>query len=56
MAQPATADVLERCAADLHGVAFDFREERRSTAVSEDLIDQVERICATARAAVRGRG
>ena len=55
MAQPATADVLERCAGDMHSVAFDFREPRRSTQRSEALIDEVERICAAARAAVRGR-
>ena len=48
------ADVLERCARDLHSAAFDFREPRQSIAQSERLIEEVERVCAAARAAVRG--
>lgn len=50
------ADVLERCAGDLHSVAFDFREDARSIVFAERRIAEVERICAQARAAVRGRG
>lgn len=56
MAQPApsTADILERCAGDMHSVAFDFREGRPGIRAAEDRIAEVERICAVARRAVRG--
>jgi hypothetical protein len=56
MAQPApsTADVLERCAGDLHSAAFDFREPAKSIGIVERRIAEVERICAAARRAVRG--
>jgi hypothetical protein len=53
--QHTTADQLERLARDLHGVAFDFREPAASIHTAERRIDEVERICAAARAAVRGR-
>lgn len=49
-----TADTLERLAGELHGVAFDFREPARSVEDVERRIGEVERICAAARAAVRG--
>ena len=55
MPHPTVADVLERCAADLHAVAFVYREPRRSMADAERLIAEVERIATAARAAVRGR-
>ena len=55
MARPVTADVLERCAAELHSVAFDYREPRRSASHADQLIAEVERIVGVARAAVRGR-
>jgi hypothetical protein len=49
-----TADILERCATDLHSVVFDFREPAPNVAFAERRIAEVERICAIARAAVRG--
>jgi hypothetical protein len=55
MPAPATADQLERLAGDLHRVAFDYREPARSVSFAERRIDEVERICQAARAAVRGR-
>lgn len=55
MARPATADVLERCAGELHSVAFEFREDARNVREAEARIAEVERVCAVARAAVRGR-
>ncbi|MDR6850345.1 hypothetical protein J2Y57_003579 [Sphingomonas sp. BE137] len=57
MAQPApitVADIIERCASDMHNVAFDFRENARSITFAEQRIAEVERICAVARRAVRG--
>lgn len=56
MAQPtpSIAEVLERCAGDLHSVAFDFREPARCIAFAEQRIAEVERICAEARRTVRG--
>jgi hypothetical protein len=57
MGQPApitVADIIERCAAEMHSVAFDFREEARCIAFAEQRIAEVERICAAARRAVRG--
>lgn len=55
MAQPAVSQVLERLAGDLHSAAFDFQMPARSIAYAEQRIARVERICAEARAAVRGR-
>ena len=55
MARPVTADVLERCAGELHSVAFEFREHARNVPEAEARIAEVERVCAVARAAVRGR-
>lgn len=58
MAKPApitVADIIERCASDLHSVAFDFREPARCIAFAEQRIAEVERICGMARAAVRER-
>ena len=49
-----TADILERCANDLHSIAFDFLEPARDHGASDERIDEVERICTIARAAVRG--
>ncbi|MDO7841092.1 hypothetical protein Q5H94_02025 [Sphingomonas sp. CA1-15] len=49
-----TADILERCAGDLHSAAFDFREPAPSIAIVERRIAEVERIADAARAAVRG--
>lgn len=57
MAQPApvtVADIIERCAAEMHSVAFDFRGEARCIAFAERRIAEVERICTVARRAVRG--
>lgn len=56
MAQPATADVLERCANDLHAAASDWHEPACNHDQVEQRIAEVERICTKARAAVRGRG
>jgi cob(I)alamin adenosyltransferase len=50
------AQQLERLASDLHAVAFDFAEPARSLQFAERRIAEVERICAEARAVVRGRG
>lgn len=47
---------LEQLAADLHAVAFDFAEPARTIAFAEQRIAEVERICARARAVVRGPG
>lgn len=52
---PTTAQIIERCAAELHAAAFDFAEPARSTQYAERRIAEVERICGEARAAVRGR-
>lgn len=52
----AQAHALERLASDLHAVAFDFAEPARTLRFAEDRIAEVERICAAARAVVRGRG
>jgi hypothetical protein len=46
---------LERLASDMHAVAFDFAEPARSLRFAEERIAEVERICAAARALVRGR-
>lgn len=57
MAQPApttVADIIERCASDLHSVAFDFREPARCVGSADQRIAEVERICSVARRAVRG--
>lgn len=57
MGQPApitVADIIERCASEMHSVAFDFREPARSIAFADQRIAEVERICAAARRAVRG--
>lgn len=54
--RPSTADVLERCASDLHAVVFDFREPARSVQFSERRIAEAERIASEIRAAVRGTG
>lgn len=57
MAQTApitVADILERCASEMHSAAFDFREDARCIAFAEQRIAEVERICAAARRAVRG--
>lgn len=51
----AQAHRLERLASDLHAVAFDFAEPARSHGEAERRVDEVERICAAARALVRGR-
>jgi hypothetical protein len=48
------ADRLEQLAGEMHSVAFDFRESARSTEFAERRIADVERICADARALVRG--
>lgn len=48
------ADLLQRLAGDMHAVAFDFAEPARSVTFAEQRIAEVERICAAARAAVRG--
>ena len=40
MPEPNVADVLERCAVELHAVAFDFREPRTSPAQSDQMIDE----------------
>jgi hypothetical protein len=55
-AMQAQASQLERLACDLHSVAFDFAEPSPSVRESDRRIDEVERICAEARAVVRGRG
>ena len=49
------AHALERLASDLHAVSFDFLEPARSHTESERRTEEVERICAAARAVVRGR-
>ena len=49
------AHKLERLASDLHAVSFDFLEPARTVRFAEDRIAEVERICAAARAVVRGR-
>lgn len=46
---------LERLASDLLAVAFDFIEPACTVALAEQRIAEVERICAQARAVVRGR-
>lgn len=56
MPATATADQLERLAGELDRVAIDFREPARTIPFAERRIAEVERICAAARAAVRGRG
>lgn len=56
MPRTPTAETLERCAGELHSVAFDFISPARSVREAEARISEVERICAEARAAVRGGG
>ena len=58
MRQPVatTAMILERLAGELHSAAFDFADDVENHGRAEDRIDNVERIVAEARAAVRGRG
>lgn len=51
----AQARQLERLASEMHSVAFDFAEPARTVACAERRIAEVERICAEARAVVRGR-
>lgn len=50
---PSVADRLEALAARLHNVAFDAREARSQRQVDE-YTDEVERISAEVRRAVRG--
>lgn len=52
--RPSTTDILERCAREMHSVAFDFLEDARHHGFAEARIEEVERICAVARASVRG--
>lgn len=52
--RPSTADLLELYAGALHAAAFDSREPAMTIAAVERRIAEVERICAAARAAVRG--
>jgi hypothetical protein len=56
MARPSTADILGRLSSDLHSVAIRLEYGPPSHRNSEDCIAEVERICAAARAAVRGNG
>ena len=58
MAQPVatTAMILGRLASELQSAAFDFADDVESHGRAEDRIENVERIAAEARAAVRGRG
>lgn len=56
MARPSTADILGRLSGDLHSVAIRLEYGPPSHRNSEDCIAEVERICAAARAAVRGNG
>jgi hypothetical protein len=46
---------LERLASEMHAIAFDFAEPARSVRESDRRTEEVERICAAARAVVRGR-
>lgn len=54
--QPSPREVLERCASDLHGLAFDVDEVAWSPAEEARRVHEVERLFAEARAVVRGRG
>nr|WP_315462875.1 hypothetical protein [uncultured Sphingomonas sp.] len=48
--------ILERLAGELHSAAFDFADAVETHGRAEERIENVERIAAEARAAVRGRG
>lgn len=48
------ADQLEQLAGDLHSLAFDMREPRRSHAEADRRIDEGERIASAVRRVVRG--
>jgi hypothetical protein len=50
------AQQLERIAADVHDMAFDFMEPARSHRDAEGRIARVEDLADRLRAAVRGRG
>lgn len=56
MAKPTTAETLSRLSSDLHSVAIQLEYGPPSHRNSEACIAEVERICAAARAAVRGSG
>ena len=47
---------LERLASDMHAIASEFAQPARTLQYAERRIEEVERICAEARAVVRGRG
>ena len=52
MGQPApitVADIIERCASEMHSVAFDFREPARCIAFAEQRIAEVGLCCITSR-------
>lgn len=51
-----TADTLRRCARDMELAADAYEQDARSIRFAEQRVSEVERICTTARAAVRGRG
>lgn len=53
-ASPSTSQLLERLAARLHNLAFDFAEPSRSIQRYERMVDDGERIADEVRAAVRG--
>ena len=55
-AAPTNAQLFERLARDMHELAFDCGEPAWNHREAERRIAEVERICAEARAAVRGRG
>jgi hypothetical protein len=54
LVQSTPAERLEKLAGELHAVAFDFAEPARSVQFADRRIAEVERICADARAVVRG--
>lgn len=51
---PSPADEMERLAGELHMLAFDMREPSRSTARSDRIIGEAERIAVAVRRVVRG--
>ncbi|WP_156022659.1 hypothetical protein [Sphingobium indicum] len=53
--RPSPADQMERLAGELHMLAFDMREPSRSTARSDRIIDEAERIAGDVRRVVRGK-
>lgn len=55
MPQQPVALQLEAIATRVHGLAFDFADDRRQHSVTEQLIDEVEQVAADLRAVVRGR-